>query len=145
MFHSPRSAFFPVLLAALFAPALTHAQDYVFLSKTQQFIRTGANTVVPDPAAPFTFGVSNSKSGLTLTTPTGQTIPLVFDLHDEDYALWGGGATSSADFTQVGGFALPANSRDAALVATLAPGNYTVQVTGSRATGTAQVEVEDMP
>ena len=47
----------------------------------------------------------------------------------------------------VAAFALSADtSRDAALVATLAPGNYTAQVTvASGATGTALVEVYEVP
>lgn len=58
---------------------------------------------------------------------------------------WGGGATLSAAFTQVGAFALGATSRDAAVVTTLAPGNYTVQVNGvGGTTGVALVEVYEV-
>jgi hypothetical protein len=58
---------------------------------------------------------------------------------------WGGGPTLAAAFAQTGAFALPANSRDAALVATLAPGSYTVQVSGvSGTTGVALVEVYEV-
>ncbi|MFM8618390.1 MAG: hypothetical protein ACKOE8_06640 [Opitutaceae bacterium] len=41
---------------------------------------------------------------------------------------WGGSAALSAAFTQAGAFALPSESRDAALLATLGPGNYSVRV-----------------
>ena len=58
---------------------------------------------------------------------------------------WGGTAPLNAAFAQVGAFALPANSRDAAIVATLAPGSYSVQVGGvGGATGVALVEVYEL-
>ncbi len=56
---------------------------------------------------------------------------------------WGGGAALTAAMASVGAFALgdPA-SRDAALVVTLAPGAYSVRVSGKNSTGgTAIVEV----
>lgn len=55
---------------------------------------------------------------------------------------WSGAATSAA-FAQVSAFALPAGSRDAALLATLAPGSYTMQITAGTETGTALAEVYD--
>jgi hypothetical protein len=59
---------------------------------------------------------------------------------------WGGTGELTAAFAQVGAFALPAASRDAALLATLQPGNYTVQVSGvGGATGVAIVEVYEVP
>lgn len=59
---------------------------------------------------------------------------------------WGGGAPLAAAFTQVGAFALAADSRDAALLATLEPGNYTVEVKGSAgATGVALIEIYEVP
>ena len=60
---------------------------------------------------------------------------------------WGGTAALSAAFTAVGAFQLAGpTSRDAALLATLAPGNYTVQVSGvGNTTGTALVEVYEVP
>jgi len=58
---------------------------------------------------------------------------------------WGGDTALAAAFTQVGAFALPANSKDAALLATLLPGNYTVQVAGlNNATGVALVEIYEV-
>jgi hypothetical protein len=49
-------------------------------------------------------------------------------------------------FTRVGAFALEASSKDAALVVTLPPGNYTAQVTGAdNTTGIALVEVYEVP
>jgi sugar lactone lactonase YvrE len=59
---------------------------------------------------------------------------------------WGGTAELVAAFTQVGAFALPAPSRDAALLVTLQPGAYTVQVSGvGGTTGVAIVEVYEVP
>lgn len=53
-------------------------------------------------------------------------------------------AADAATMTGAGAFALPAGSRDAAAVATLAPGAYTVPVAGADATGgVALVEVYD--
>lgn len=51
-------------------------------------------------------------------------------------------ATLPATFAQVGAFALPANSRDAALVTTLEPGPYTAQIRGGTATETGEVLLE---
>ena len=59
---------------------------------------------------------------------------------------WGGGTELTAAFAQVGAFGLPAASRDAALLATLQPGQYTVQVSGvGGTTGVAIVEVYEVP
>ena len=59
---------------------------------------------------------------------------------------WGGTSALTAAFASVGAFALPANSLDAVLVATLAPGNYTVEVKGvGPTTGIAIVEVYELP
>ena len=59
---------------------------------------------------------------------------------------WGGDAALTAAFNSVGAFALPAASRDAALLVTLQPGNYSVQVSGvGGTTGVAIVEVYEVP
>ena len=59
---------------------------------------------------------------------------------------WGGTAALTAAFKQVSAFDLPATSRDAALVTTLAPGSYTVVVTGvGNTTGVALIEVYEAP
>jgi len=53
---------------------------------------------------------------------------------------------TAATFTQVGAFALPANSPDCAFVATLPPGAYTANVSGvNNTTGVALVEVYEVP
>jgi len=59
---------------------------------------------------------------------------------------WGGGAALASAFASVGAFALGATSKDAALLVTLAPGNYTAQVSGVNNTGgSAIVEVYEVP
>src|SRR6185295_11268501 len=63
---------------------------------------------------------------------------------------WGAGASTVAQMVaasvRVGAFALVAGSKDAALVMTLQPGSYTVQVTGvGNTTGIALVEIYEMP
>ena len=60
---------------------------------------------------------------------------------------WGGSATLSTVFRDVGAFALAnTTSRDSALLVTLAPGSYTAQVSGvNNTTGVALVEVYEVP
>lgn len=59
---------------------------------------------------------------------------------------WGGGATLGSAFSAVGAFSLPAASRDAAVVASVNPGSYTVQVSGvGGATGIVLVEIYELP
>jgi hypothetical protein len=59
---------------------------------------------------------------------------------------WGGGAALANAFTATYAFALPAASKDAALLVTLAPGVYTAQVSGvGNTTGIALIEVYEVP
>ena len=59
---------------------------------------------------------------------------------------WGGTAVLSTAFSAVAAFALPTDSRDAAILVTLAPGSYTAQVSGvGNTTGVALVEVYEVP
>jgi len=59
---------------------------------------------------------------------------------------WGGTAVLSAAFAQLAAFALPNDSRDAALLVELQPGSYTVQVSGvAGSTGVALVEIYEVP
>jgi sugar lactone lactonase YvrE len=88
-------------------------------------------------AAPF--NVADVVADPQLTLFSGQTSVGTND-------NWGGTAALTAAFNQVGAFPLPATSRDAALLATLQPGNYTVQVSGvGDTTGVAIVEVYEVP
>lgn len=59
---------------------------------------------------------------------------------------WGGSSTLTAAFSQVGAFAFLPGSRDAALVTSLQPGNYSVRVSGvGNTTGTALIEIYEIP
>jgi hypothetical protein len=58
---------------------------------------------------------------------------------------WAGDTNLAAVFTQVGAFALDATSTDTALVATLPPGAYTVQINGANnTTGVVLAEVYEV-
>ncbi len=104
---------------------------------------TGAKTVLIRAVGPTIgaapFNVSGAIADPQLTLYSGQTIIATND-------NWGGTAALTAAFSQVGAFALPAASRDAAVLATLQPGNYTVQASGvGGTTGVAIVEVYEVP
>jgi hypothetical protein len=59
---------------------------------------------------------------------------------------WGGSGALTAAFANVGAFALAAGSKDAAILVTLSPGNYTAQVSGANgAAGLTLVEVYEVP
>ena len=59
---------------------------------------------------------------------------------------WGGTAVLTNAMTQVGAFAIPTTSKDAALLVTLQPGFYSVQVVGvGGAGGLVLVEVHEAP
>lgn len=59
---------------------------------------------------------------------------------------WNGAGDLAAAFTQVGAFALDPTSKDAAVLATLAPGSYTAQVSGTTGqAGLALIEVYEVP
>lgn len=58
---------------------------------------------------------------------------------------WGGRSELVTAFAQAGAFDLAPNSRDAALVASLPAGNYTVKVETGNSTGTVLVEVYEVP
>jgi hypothetical protein len=91
------------------------------------------------PTLGTAFGAGGAVSDPHLTLYSGQTAVASND-------NWGGGATLASAFSSVGAFALPAGSRDAAVAASLNPGNYTVQVSGvSSATGLILVEIYELP
>jgi hypothetical protein len=83
------------------------------------------------------FGVPGTMADPSLALYSGST---KFAGNDN----WGGDAQVSAAFNQVGAFGLDANSKDAVLLVTLAPGAYTAQVSGTAA-GLALVEVYEVP
>jgi hypothetical protein len=80
------------------------------------------------------FGVSDAMADPRLMLFRGAVVEGMSD-------DWGGGPTLAATFASVGAFALPAGSRDAALVATI-DGGRTVQVVGA-SPGTVLVEAYD--
>lgn len=85
------------------------------------------------------FGVTGALPDPRLTLFAGST---KVDENDN----WGGAAALSAGMAQVLAFPLSAGSKDAALLTTLQPGNYSVQVAGvADATGQILVEVYEVP
>lgn len=86
------------------------------------------------------YGVTDAISDPQLAVyPVGQSNPVARNDN------WGGAAALQSAFTSAGAFALDPASTDAAIVLSLAPGGYTVVVTGvNGATGTALVEVYDL-
>ena len=66
-------------------------------------------------------------------------------LGNDDWSSNASAANTAVAGSQVGAFALPANSKDAALLVTLPEGAYTVQVSGvGSETGVALVEVYEV-
>ncbi len=85
------------------------------------------------------FGIGNAMSDPKLELFLGQTVIASND-------NWGGGTSLSTAFANVGAFALGATSRDAVVLVTLFPGNYTVQVSGvAGGSGLAIAEVYESP
>ena len=103
-------------------------------SASKQLIVRG---VGPNLAAAGVPGYLNDPE-LTLFNSSG--VPIA---NNDD---WGGGSTLSNAFASVGLAGLPAGSRDAAMLVTLAPGVYTVQLSGLNSnTGVGLVELYEMP
>jgi hypothetical protein len=85
------------------------------------------------------FNVSGAMPDPKLVLFSGQTVIASND-------NWGGDAQLTTVGNSVGAFAVNnATSRDAMLVMTLAPGSYTVQVSGNGGGGLALVEVYEVP
>jgi len=83
------------------------------------------------------FGVGGLLSDPQLTLFSGSTAIATNDNWE---------SSTRATQQSVGAFDLPANSKDAVLIATLSPGSYTVHVTGTTGgTGVALVEVYELP
>ena len=104
---------------------------------------TGAKRVLIRAVGPtlgaVPFRLSEAMADPKLDLFSGQT---VINTNDN----WGDGAALTAAFASVGAFALGAASRDAAILATLQPGNYTAEVSGVRgASGLTLVEVYEVP
>jgi hypothetical protein len=100
---------------------------------------TGRKTVLVRAVGPglAAFGVGDASADPQLVL-TGKTITSGND-------NWGGTSELVAAFRAAGAFELGAASRDAALVATLEPGDYTVEVTSvNSANGTCLIEIYDL-
>ncbi len=82
------------------------------------------------------FGVSGALANPKLSLFDGASKLLI---ENDDWS----GADVTAAFAQVGAFALTAGSKDAAILTTLAPGAYSVQLTAGAETGTGLVEIYD--
>jgi len=90
-------------------------------------------------------GLASYGVGGLLADPQLTVIPLGQNFSVASNDNWGGTAELQAAFAQTGAFALPTNSKDAAVVVRLPPGGYTVQATGVGDTaGNVLVEVYDM-
>lgn len=101
---------------------------------------TGTKTVLARAIGPglLAFGVAGVLTDPTLTLFAGSGG--VMRSNDN----WD--PATATTMQAVGAFALPANSRDAALVATVSAGSYTLQVAGvDSATGVVLVEVYEVP
>lgn len=90
--------------------------------------------------------VGPALSSFAVTGTLGDPVLRLFDAGGTLLATnddWS--AADAATMSSVGAFALPPGSRDAALVATLAPGAYTAQVSGAAGTtGVALLEIYDV-
>lgn len=88
------------------------------------------------------FGVGGALARPQLTLAAGQTVVA----QNAGLASSPDAAAIAAAAAQVGAFALPANSQDAAILVNLAPGAYTAQVAGAAGTtGVALIEVYEVP
>jgi uncharacterized delta-60 repeat protein len=91
----------------------------------------------------LSFGVSDAIAdpAINLTSATGESL-----FRNDDWGLAVNAVELAATAVRLGAFPLPAGTKDAALLVTLAPGNYTALVSGSgESTGTALIEVYEVP
>lgn len=129
---------------------------------TRAHVGTGANVLIPGiTISPGTgtrrlllraigptlgdFGVEGTLTNPKLELYAGATRVAENDNWSEPVGPGADANQLSAAFGSAGAFALPAGSRDAALLLNLPPGSYTLQVSGVGATtGAALVEVYDL-
>ncbi|MBL9212204.1 MAG: lamin tail domain-containing protein [Opitutaceae bacterium] len=110
----------------------------------------GAKTLLIRAVGPTlsSFGVTGTLADPQLTV-FGRAVGASTDsalLSNDDWNTGGDGTAVAAVAAQVGAFALPAGSKDAAMVVTLPPGNYTVQASGTNnTTGAALIEIYVVP
>jgi hypothetical protein len=105
---------------------------------------TGARTVLVRAIGPTLagFGLTDVLADPQLAIYRGSEAILA----NNDWSSGATAATTAATAAQLGAFALPAGSKDAAFVVTLPAGAYTVQVSGAANTsGLALVEIYEAP
>jgi hypothetical protein len=94
-------------------------------------------------------GIGPTLASFGVTGVLANPVLTVLDSNQKTVATnstWGGTAALTNAFAQVGAFPLPADSSDAALLLTLAPGSYTAQIAGVNATsGIALAEIYEVP
>lgn len=157
----------PVLITATqvgnatFAAAPGVTQIFTVTVPTDRLINLSARVrIAPDPGRSLIAGfvIGGTQSKRVLVRAVGPTLSAfgvaealvnprlqIFDsagaviLENDDWT----GADTAAAFTQVNAFHLAPGSRDAALLATLAPGSYTMQITAGTETGIGLAEVYD--
>ena len=142
------------------APAYTPPASELINISTRAQVGTGANLMI----AGFVVGGSGSKRvliravGPALTGLDPVNLAPAVVLADPVLQLtrsdgtpllsnddWGGDPAIAAAAAGAGAFALPAGSKDAAMIVTLPPGAYTALVTGkNESSGVALVEVYDL-
>jgi outer membrane protein assembly factor BamB len=89
-------------------------------------------------SAPFNISGALAQPQIELFNSAGTVI--------QSNSGWGGTTALQTAFTQAGAFALPAGSADAAMVATLPAGSYTLQLSGlNGSTGVGLIEVYLLP
>jgi hypothetical protein len=94
-------------------------------------------------------GIGPGLAGFSVSGALADPQLTVFDSKNDAVASndsWGGTAALQAAFAAVSAFALPATSKDSAVLVTLLPGSYTAQVSSaSGSTGIALLELYEMP
>jgi len=121
-------------------------------------VGTGANILIAglviegtQPAQVLLRGIGPTLGKAPFNVPSAMAQPQI-ELYNsagtviQSNAGWGGSTTLSAAFAQVGAFALPSGSADAAMIATLPAGSYTLELSGVNGTqGVGLVEVYLIP
>jgi len=152
--HSaPRVLGLVTALAVLLSPAVRAQEPRLTNISTRAPSGIGADVLT----AGFVIGPGANKPVLIRAIgPTLSSFGLTGTLADPVLTLFNSTNTALATndnwlaadaptFASVGAFALPPNSRDSALIVTLAPGNYTAQIAGAgTTTGLALVEVYEL-
>ena len=88
-------------------------------------------------------GVGPALSAFNVATPLTAPTLTLYDVNSNILGINSGwNSPLASTFAKVGAFALPANSKDAALMTAFNPGQYTAIVTGNTS-GTALVEIYD--